>query len=625
MALISLHNGSLNLGGLQLLDGAHLQIHRGARIGLVGRNGAGKSTLLKVIAGDLPLDSGKLKRLPGTRISRLIQDVPEGETRSSFAVVADGLGQAGNKLGEYFELSLKLDSGDSKTVKRFNDLQQWLTEHDQWRLQGSIEKTLSRLDLTPEANFSTLSSGLKRRVLLAQAFVVSPDLLLLDEPTNHMDIPAIETLENLLKRENLTLLFTTHDRSFLARIASQIVDLDRGQLRSYEGNYQKYLERKTAELDVEVQKWQAFDNKLAGEEAWLRRGVKARRTRNMGRVRELKKMREARRARKTQLGQSKLNIQEAERSGALVAKIDTLQFHYPETKIVENLSTLIMRGDRVGILGPNGVGKSTLVKLILGQLHPEGGRVKLGTNLEIAYFDQLRESLDDSCSVAENVNPDGGDFVTVAGQKRHVMSYLQDFLFSPERVRRPISNLSGGERHRLLLARLFTKSCNVLVLDEPTNDLDVETLELLEEQLINFRGTILLVSHDRAFLNNVVTSTLAWMKPGTWHESHGGYDDFVRQRPKPVKKQKVKAQLNEVRAKKRQLSGKEKRELEGLPGQIERLEERQAELSAKMSEPSFFKNHREQVAGASEEIESLQRELEKAYSRWERLEEIAGQ
>ena len=625
--LITLRNVSVNFGGPPLLDGVELAIERGERLCLVGRNGAGKSTLMKVLADEIQADDGSIERGQGLRVARLVQEVPHDTEGDTFDVVASGLGGIGELIAEYHHVSHNLAEGTAELAD-LERVQHRLEAADGWALEQRVETTLSKLNLDPDVQFSALSGGLKRRVLLARALVTEPDLLLLDEPTNHLDIDAIAWLEEFLLSWGGTLLFVTHDRMLLRKLATRIIELDRGRLTSWPGDYDTYLERKAAALEAEANQNALFDKKLAQEETWIRQGIKARRTRNEGRVRALKALREERRERRELTGKAKITINEAERSGKLVAEVEGVDYAWEGTPILKGLSTTILRGDKIGIIGPNGAGKTTLLRVLLGRLPPETGRVKLGTNLEVAYFDQHREALDEERSVRDNVGQ-GSDKVVINGQAKHVMGYLQEFLFSPERANTPVKALSGGERNRLLLARLFTKPANVLVLDEPTNDLDAETLERLEELLLDYPGTLLLVSHDRAFLNNVVTSTLVFEGEGAINEYVGGYDDWVRQRrpldaAKPAKtdaKPKPKSAAEEPpKPKARKLSYKEQRELETLPALSEQLEEEQETLHQKMADPAFYQQGGEGVTEATARLEAVEAELAEAYGRWEALE-----
>ena len=531
MALIGMRNVCWGFGEPPLLENVTFQIEKGERVCLVGRNGVGKSSLLKLLGGEMLPDSGDVWRRQGISVAALEQDVPAGFDGTIFDVVAEGLGQTGRALAEHSRISRDPEIRDnSRLAKRRDELQHMLDTDGGWELSTRVENILSRTRLDPENRFADLSAGLKRRVLFARALVCKPDLLLLDEPTNHLDIDTIIWMEEFIQRHVKTLLFITHDRAFLKKIASRIMELDRGRLVSYDCDYATYLKRKQAALEIEETQNGVFDKKLSQEEAWIRKGIKARRTRNEGRVRSLQKMRAAYRARRRQIGNVRLQVQEAERTGKLVIEARAVSFSYGQTPIVQDFSTVIMRGDKVGIIGPNGVGKTTLLKILLKEASPETGSVRHGTNLQVVYFDQLRAQLDEQKTVRENIAA-GNDFIIFNGEKRHVISHLQDFLFSPERCRTPVGVLSGGEKNRLLLAKLFTKPANVLVLDEPTNDLDAETLELLEELIFEYRGTLLLVSHDRAFLNNSVTSTIVFEGNGQVVEYAGGYDDWLSQRP----------------------------------------------------------------------------------------------
>jgi ABC transport system ATP-binding/permease protein len=595
MALLSLRDVSLAFGGPRLLDGVGFQVERGERLSLLGRNGEGKSTLLRVIEGDLEPDEGDVIRQQGLRIARLPQEVPRDPEGTVADEVAAGLGDLGH--------------GHSASDHR-------------------VLAVTSRMGLDVDVTFETLSSGMKRRVLLAKALVAEPDILLLDEPTNHLDIESIRWLEDFLLRYGGTLIFVTHDRVFLERLATRIVELDRGRLYDWACDYPTFLKRKEELLAAEERQNSLFDKRLAQEEVWIRKGIEARRTRNEGRVRALKAMREGRRQRRERQGTAKIQVQEAERSGTLVIEAKSVDFGYNDRPVIQDLTTTILRGDKVGIIGPNGAGKTTLLRLLLGQTSPNQGAVRLGTNLEVAYFDQLKATLDDEKSVQENVS-DGYDSVVVNGQARHIVGYLQDFLFPPERSRSLVKVLSGGERSRLLLAKLFTKPSNVLVLDEPTNDLDVETLELLESLVVEYQGTVLLVSHDRAFLDNVASSTLVIEADGRVREYDGGYADYLQQRdsdsrgeaksnsqePKPVPS-------NPPRERPPKLSFKERRELETLPARIETLEAERVRLHDEMSDPSFYKRDRTEIAEASAQLEALERDLAATYQRWEALESL---
>ncbi|MEI7673874.1 MAG: ATP-binding cassette domain-containing protein, partial [Deltaproteobacteria bacterium] len=534
MGLIWINEVSVSFGGPRLLDGATLQIEAGEKIGLLGRNGSGKSTLMKLLVGDVAPDSGGIIRSNDIRIAMLPQDVPDDLPGTVYDVVAEGGSEHLELLREYHDLTLQMArSGDDGLLPKLERVQHRLETSGAWLYHQRVETVIARTDLQENAEFRFLSAGMKRRVFLARALASNPDFLLLDEPTNHLDINAILWLEDFLRKFEGTLMFVTHDRAFLQRLATRIVEIDRGLLTSFPCDYSTYLERRQAALEGQETQWREFDKKLAREEIWVRQGIKARRTRNEGRVRALIQMRRERERRLEQAGNVRLTIQEAERSGKLVVEAKKISFAFADKKIVEGFSTVILRGDKVGIIGPNGSGKTTLLKILLGDLEPQQGAVRLGTGVRIAYFDQLRAQLDENRSLKDNV-ADGNDMVVVGGVSRHIVGYLQDFLFSPEQIPAPVRSLSGGERNRLLLAKLFILPSNVLVLDEPTNDLDAETLELLEDRLLEYSGTILLVSHDRAFLNNVATSTIVFEGEGRLHEYVGGYDDWLRQRTAPV-------------------------------------------------------------------------------------------
>ena len=630
MALISLNKVHLGYGS-PLLDGVSLAIERGEKVALVGRNGCGKSTLLKLIDGVIQPDDGSLVFEDGIRVARLDQEVPTDTRGSVFDVVAGGLGRIGEAIQQYHHLTHSLSDTDSQTqLKALEDCQATIEAAGAWDMERLVESLITRLDLPQEADIQSLSGGLKRRVLLARALVLSPDVLLLDEPTNHLDLDAILWLEGFLSSWTGTLLFITHDRVFLQKLASRIIELDRGNLTDYPGDYPTYLKRKAELLESESKTHAEFDKKLAQEEAWIRQGIKARRTRDMGRVRRLLEMRKERQERRARSGQVNLQLQQAERSGKLVVEVEHVHFGFDEKPILNDVSTTILRGDKVGIIGPNGCGKTTLIRLLLGELTPDSGKVKLGTQLQIAYFDQYRAALDEEASVIDNV-AQGSDRVTINGKNTHVIGYLQDFLFSPDRARQPVKSLSGGERNRLLLARLFTQPANVLVLDEPTNDLDADTLELLEELLTDYPGTVLIVSHDRAFLNNLVTSVLAFEGNGTVNEYVGGYDDWIRQRPSSEDTGKalnapVKTAAPEKKTsppeKTKKLSFKEEKELEGLPGRIEKLEGDIEVLTAAMAEPDFYQQSKTLIAERQGALTQMQTDLNDAYARWEMLESL---
>jgi ATP-binding cassette subfamily F protein uup len=628
MPLVTLRNIQLSYGGPLLLEDVSLVIEPGERICLIGRNGEGKSTLMKVIEGSVIAESGEREIQQGARITRLEQEVPEGGDKTIFQVVAEGLGHIGSLIQSYHDASQRMiENPDEKAMDLLARAQHELEAVDGWQLEQRVEKTLSRLSLDPETRFSALSGGMKRRVLLAQAIVQEPDLLLLDEPTNHLDLEAIQWLEEFLVGWKGSLLFVTHDRAFLKKLATRIVELDRGRITDWPGNYENYLRRREERLNAEQKANERFDKKLAEEEVWIRQGIKARRTRNEGRVRALKSMREERMQRRVQQGTANIRLQESERSGKLIVEAKNISYAWDDRPIVSSLSTTILRGDRIGIIGPNGAGKTTLLKLLLGKLAPDSGEIRLGQGLQVAYFDQLRTTLDENKSVADNV-ADGHDKVVINGQSKHIYSYLQDFLFTPDRARQPVRSLSGGERNRLLLARLFARPANVLVMDEPTNDLDIETLELLEEVLIDYAGTLLLVSHDRDFLNNVVSSTLVFEGEGDIGEYIGGYDDWIRQRPEVSRKQTTTGEDKKPAAAKastaparKKLSYKDQRELEQLPQKIESLEHVIEALQSRMADPSFYQENRETIASTQEELAQTEEELAQCYERWEALEE----
>ncbi len=596
MPLVTLRDLHIAFRGPALLDGVSCQIEPGERIGLLGRNGAGKTTLLRMLGGQVAPDNGQIIFAPGSRVALLPQDVPQDLDGPCRAIVAQGAPHAAD-------------------------------DHDAaWQAERRVERILEDMQLDGDAPFERLSSGMKRRVLLARAIVSEPDLLLLDEPTNHLDLSAVEWLETFLSRWKASLMFVTHDRTFLRKLASRILEIDRGRLFDWACDYETFLVRKEADLAAEEKQNALFDKQLAEEEVWIRTGIKARRTRNEGRVRALERLREIRGERREATGKVQLAIQEEQRSGMLVAVAKEVSFAYGERTIVRNFSTSLMRGDKVGVIGPNGAGKTTLLRILLGELQPQSGSVRLGTNLQVAYFDQLREQLDEESSVQDCV-ADGHDTVSIGGNTRHVIGYLRDFLFTPERVRLPVKFLSGGERNRLLLAKLFAKPANVIVLDEPTNDLDMETLEMLEERLVEFAGTVLLVSHDRTFLNNVVTSTIAFEEDCV-REYVGGYDDWLRQRKPPAKRtaeapsQRPAPQpASQATAVKRKLSFKEQRELDSLPATIEKCEAAIAELHQAMAAPTFYQQPGPQIAAEQARLKELEEQLAIAYERWELLEQ----
>lgn len=629
MALITLRDISMSFGAEPLLDRLNLTVAPGERICLLGRNGVGKTTLMGIIAGRLAMDSGRVMQSQGITVSELPQGVPEDLRGTVFDVICRGMGPRGDRLTKYRRLCELNESGRqtaADTNETLMDLQQTIDSEDGWRIQQQADRIITRMGLAADGEVSTFSAGMKRQVLLAAALVAQPDILLLDEPTNHLDMTAIEWLEDVLLKWSGTLILITHDRMMIRRLATRILEMDRGMLHSWDCDYPTYLQRSRERLEAEEKNNRRFDKQLSAEEAWIRQGIKARRTRNEGRVRALEKLREIRRNRRDRTGRVRMALDDAERSGKTVVEARDLSFAYGERRIVKDFSCTIMRGDRIGILGPNGAGKSTLIRLLLGELSPRQGRIKHGTNLEVLYFDQLREQLDENKTVQENVSPDS-DMLDVGGRRRHVIGYLKDFLFSPDRSRTPVWVLSGGEKNRLLLAKLFVRPANVLVLDEPTNDLDVETLELLEELLLDYSGTVLLVSHDRAFVNNVVTSTLVFEGDGRIEGYAGGYDDWLIQRPAEVvpKPDKPAAEPGKKTAPpakpaRRKLGYMEKRELEALPERIETLESRQQELFQTMSDPDFYRQDGDRIAGVKNELARVEQDLEDAFIRWEALE-----
>lgn len=603
MAILSLQDVSIRFGGPPLLDRVTLQVEKGERVCLLGRNGEGKTTLLRLLSGEMEPDSGMITFQKGTTVAGLSQDLPIDLYGSVYDVVAGRLARIGTEP-------------ETKPG---------------WEVRRQVEPVLTRLSLDPDVRFETLSVGFRRRVLLAGALCAEPDILLLDEPTNHLDITTINWIEEFLRKYRGTLIFVTHDRMLTARLASRIVELDRGRLANWACGYRTFLERRQASLDAEEAQRDRFNRKLAKEEEWIRKGIKARRTRNEGRVRALMKMRKEQQAWRSRTGTARIQIQEAERTGKLVIKAKDITHGYGGKPCIKNFSTKIIRGDRIGIIGPNGIGKTTLLRILLGDMEPNVGQVSTGTRIEVVFFDQLREQLDPDRTVEENV-ADGKKMIPINGGERHVIGYLKDFLFTPDRARSPVRILSGGERNRLLLARLFARPSNVLVLDEPTNDLDTETLELLEERLLEYSGTILLVSHDREFLNNVVTATLVFEAEGVIREYAGGYDDWLRQRPKPADRKApdgdrttAKPKPAKKRAGKdlpRKLTFKEGKELEVLPALIEKLEQEQKSLYERMADPEFYRGEGETISRARDRLDELGKELEEAYERWQELESI---
>ena len=638
MPLLTLQDVGLAYGHLPLFEEADLQIDAGERIALIGRNGTGKSSLLRVLSGEVPPDTGDIWRDPALRISRLDQDVPAAGTHSVFEEVASGLGDLGAIVAEYHRAAVRLaDSHDAADLARLGELQHALEERDGWSIEQKVELVISRLSLPADRRMVELSGGWRRRVLLARALVSEPQLLLLDEPTNHLDIDAIRWLEEHLQTYPGAILFVTHDRAFLSAIATRIVELDRGRLTSWPGSYATYLQKKEAALEADARELDRLDKKLQKEEAWLRQGVKARRTRNEGRVRALMALRADRAAHRSLGGTVRLAVDDAQSSGKLVFEGKRVTKAFGSVPVIRDYSGRIVRGDRVGLIGPNGSGKTTLLRMLVGEIEPDSGEVRRGARLQIAYFDQQREALDPDVTVADSVN-EGNTTVTINGQPRHIVGYLADFLFPRERAHSPVRSLSGGERNRLMLARLFARPANVLILDEPTNDLDIETLELLEELIGAFDGTVLLVSHDRAFLDNIVTSTLAFEGEGKVTEYVGGWEDYLRQsrslqagsretplvavRSNPAAdRDDVAAGITgEGRPARRKLTFKEARELDRLPAAIESLEEEQARLRAEVEAPDFYKAGADRMRAVVARADEVARELERLLKRWVELE-----
>ncbi|CAN5375600.1 ABC transporter ATP-binding protein [soil metagenome] len=623
--LISLDNVSLAFGLEALLDKAKLQVTDGERVCLIGRNGAGKSSLLKVIEGSLLIDSGAVWRKPNLRLARLEQELPQQSTQTIYEAVAAGLAETGQALAAYHALIQRMAiSHNDDDMDQLAALQQQIDSQQGWQFEQRIRAILTRLELDAEQSVAALSGGWQRRVALAKALVASPDLLLLDEPTNHLDISAIQWLEDHLLSSGVALIFITHDRALLQRLATRIIELDRGQLTSWPGDYANFLRRKEEMLHAEAQQNAEFDKKLAAEEVWIRQGIKARRTRNEGRVRALKSLRLERSQRREVQGKASFAINQTERSGQLVIEAKQISHSFNDQSIIKNFSIRVMRGDRIGLVGPNGIGKSTLLNILVGQLKPEHGTVTQGTKLQVAYFDQLRQALDLEKTVIDNV-AEGAESIEINGKKRHIISYLSDFLFTPQRALTPVKALSGGECNRLLLARLFSKPSNLLIMDEPTNDLDVETLELLEELLEEYQGTLLLVSHDRAFLDNVVTSTLIFSGNGRIEEYIGGYNDWLTYANKVAAKANTPNVSEKMVANPpstiQKLSAAEQRELINLPRQIEKLEAKQVEFHNIMADKAFYEKTPAAIADITGKVKKLEKEISAAYQRWEELEQ----
>lgn len=629
MAVISLSSAQLAFGHVALLDHAEFSLETSERVGLIGRNGTGKSSLLKVISGKFKLDDGLLVMQQGIKIAYVEQEPQFDPEMSVFDAVASGMGESQAWLKEYDALTGQFGQGnDDELMERMHDIQVKLDAADAWSLPNKVETVLDRLNLTGDMAMKTLSGGMQKRVALARALVSAPDVLLLDEPTNHLDFSSILWLEGLLRDFKGSVLFITHDRSFLDNVATRIIELDRGRLLSYPGNFTAYQVRKAEQLEIEEVENAKFDKFLAQEEVWIRKGVKARRVRDEGRVRRLEALRLTRNARREQQGQVKLDVSAGERSGKIVADLENVSKIYGDKVIVKDFSATILRGDKVGLIGANGAGKTTLLKMILGEEQSDTGTIRLGTKLQVAYFDQMRTQLNEEANLMETIAP-GSDWVEINGQRRHVMTYLNDFLFAPERARSPVKSLSGGERNRLLLARLFAKPANVLVLDEPTNDLDIDTLELLEELLEEYTGTVFLVSHDRTFLDNVVTQVIVAEGEGKWREFVGGYTDWERVRTLPIatapaSKPAVKVEVAAPAAKQKKLSYKEQRELEELPKLIAKLEDEQSVLAAELSHPDFYKKTPAEGKRLNARVAEIESELLEALEKWEQIEARAN-
>lgn len=639
MSLVRINNGSLAYGYTPLLQNADFTIERGERVCIVGRNGAGKSSLLKILSGDVLLDEGEFNIDGSVTVSRLQQDPPKAEQGTVYAYIAAGLKEVGEALEQYHQLSHDVAFAEPEQMERIlnqmQKLQETLDHHNGWQLDSRINQNCELLGLDPDKSLSELSGGWQRKVALARALVSAPDLLLLDEPTNHLDIDTIEWLEKFLLDFQGAIVFISHDRGFIARMATRIVDLDRGVVTSWPGNYQAYLDGKQEWLRVEAEKNALFDKRLADEEVWIRQGVKARRTRNEGRVRALKALRQERSERLNRQGNAKMAVAETERSGKLVFDVKDLNYNLPDKNLVKNFNTTVLRGDRIALIGPNGCGKSTLIKLLIEKLQPQSGEVKVGTKLEIAYFDQYREALDPEQTVEDNVG-EGKKTITINGQDRHILSYLQDFLFSPMRARTPVKALSGGEKNRLLLAKLLIRPANLIILDEPTNDLDIETLELLESLLTEYEGTLLLVSHDRAFIDNTVTSSWWYAGNGHWTEYVGGYQDAIDQGAKfyseepsqtnmveaPATAKTAEVKVAEPAKAAKKLSYKLQRELEAMPELMEKLEAEILELQTTVASPDFYSQTQDKINQVLSLLADKEKQLEVCFERWEELESL---
>lgn len=637
MPHITLENACLAFGHHALLDHAALQLDPGERVGLIGRNGTGKSSLLRALAGEIKLDDGMLRIEPGISVAYVPQEPELDETRSVFSEVARGLGELSQVLLDYHQVSHALGEANADIdvlLERMQELQGILESQDGWRIHNKVQTAIARLELDEDAIVGTLSGGARKRVALARAMVLSPDVLLLDEPTNHLDFASIEWLEETLREINASIIFVTHDRRFLDNVTTRIIELDRGDLVSFPGNFSAYQIKKAEILETEATHNKKFDKVLSQEEIWIRKGIQARRTRNEGRVRRLEALRRERAARRERMGKVNFKVELGERSGQLVAELENVVKQYDNKVIINNFSCRIMRGDRIGLLGPNGAGKSTLLKLILGEVQPDTGTVRLGTKLSVAYFDQMRKQLDENLTLVESISQ-GSDFIEIGGVRKHVISYLEDFLFSPLRARSPVKTLSGGERNRLLLARLFTQPANVLVLDEPTNDLDIETLELLESLLQDYSGTLFLVSHDRAFLDNVVTQVIAFEGNGQLREYAGGFEDWLRvaNTAKLIEKDTQKQIIipatpavtssnssKNTSVNSTKLNYQEKQELEKLPEKIDNLERELENINARLSDPALYQSSPDEIKVLQARATTLEKELSTLFSRWEVLE-----